>query len=544
MRLIKAKALQYEQRISFEEFYNDFPKYAILSHTWDETQEVTFQDCNYVSSTSKTGYSKIRRTCELALAGGIEYVWVDTCCIDKSSSAELTEAINSMFRWYQQAKVCYVHLADKTETSQLKNCRWFSRGWTLQELIAPKSMMFFDCSWTYIGSKGSLMNHISSITSIDVDILSHKAPISSACIAKRFSWAAGRKTTRVEDMAYCLLGLCDINMPMLYGEGQVAFRRLQEEIIKSTYDLSILAWRPPNETSEEFLGFLAESVHDFASCSEMYFDTNSLFDEGEMSISNKGLKIKTPEIFLESLEMGYRYALLLNCKHRGVSKSFLTVPMRKIGPYTFVRARSLRTQNVDHKTGKPLFDLDPAIPGERRHISTTLLTKLPNPAIQTALTPARSSRIISSNRYTVIQIEFPPEIPQSITQVTPGKCWDEEDCAFFGCHSFSQNWAAISLNGLALFVCFWGQKENRWSFRGTLLKGNSEGLDQFKDELFLFAEELNYRQPIIRSLLRDIQDEDESSVRIVAVKRADDPNLCSGPRWKVAFKREFLNYIT
>nr|CEG03758.1 unnamed protein product [Fusarium acuminatum CS5907] len=279
MRLMKALELVETGCISFEEFYSDIPQYAILSHTWDEKQEVTLQECNHASSKSKSGYKKVRKTCELALGDDLEYVWVDTCCIDKTSSAELTEAINSMFLWYQKASACYVHLADKITGSPLVNCRWFTRGWTLQELIAPGSMTFFSRNWVPIGTKKGLLKQLATITRIDMDILSHNVPVSSACMAKRLSWAANRKTTRVEDMAYCLLGICDINMPMLYGEGQAAFRRLQEEIIKSTNDLSLLAWTSANPSEEEYCGFLAESVRHFASCSEMYSITDSLLDE-------------------------------------------------------------------------------------------------------------------------------------------------------------------------------------------------------------------------------------------------------------------------
>ncbi|EWG54306.1 hypothetical protein FVEG_12554 [Fusarium verticillioides 7600] len=217
MRLIEVRKFVETQRISFVEFYGERPKYAILSHTWESQQEVTYQDSNLKSSKSKTGYQKIRKTCELALSDGFDYVWIDTCCIDKSSSAELTEAINSMFLWYQEASVCYVYLADKFKRSRLRDCRWFTRDWTLQELIAPGVITFLNNSWDRIGTKNSLMGRLTAITRIYPDILGHKAPISSACIAKRLSWAAGRQTTRVEDIAYCLLGICNIHMPMLYG---------------------------------------------------------------------------------------------------------------------------------------------------------------------------------------------------------------------------------------------------------------------------------------------------------------------------------------
>ncbi|KAI5459336.1 heterokaryon incompatibility protein-domain-containing protein [Mariannaea sp. PMI_226] len=550
MRLIEARTLNQTGCISFAEFYSDIPKYAILSHTWDGTQEVAFQACNSAHSKLKTGYDKIRKTCELAQKDGIEYVWVDTCCIDKSSSTELTEAINSMFQWYQQASVCYVYLADKVETSSLEDCRWFSRGWTLQELIAPKSMKLFNSSWNYIGSKDSLMGRLSSITSIDADILSQKAPLSSVCIAKRLSWAAGPKTTRVEDMAYCLLGICNINMPMLYGEGQRAFYRLQEEIIRSTYDSSLLAWTPSDTMGAEFCGFLAKSVNDFVSCSKMYSITNPLLDAGEMSISNKCLRLRVPEYILEYSDLRYRYALKLNCMLPGYAEDFLTIPMRKIGPNTFIRARGLGEEN-GHSEAEELapFCLEPVFFGENELHTITLLTELPSPSVQRGLTRARSCNIVSSSRFTVVQIELPPEIPQIRTDETPIKFWDVEDCLFFGTHNSFQNWGAIALDESALFVCFWCKKGNRWMFRGTLLKTDSEGVDDFWKHLFLFAEEFGYEQPTIRNLLKNLQEKEESSVRIKTksqwckfsfrARRADNRNFCSGPRWKVVFKQEF-----
>jgi hypothetical protein len=180
---------------------------------------------------------------------GYEYIWIDTCCIDKSSSAELSEAINSMFRWYQEAAVCYTYLSDGPprkegdpwkEGSKFRESRWFTRGWTLQELIAPKNMEFFSEVWSKLGSKSALLDLLSDITGIDKMVLQHRL-FSDLGIAKKMSWASNRTTTRVEDRAYSLLGLFDVNMPLLYGEGQKAFIRLQEEILKQTDDESLFA---------------------------------------------------------------------------------------------------------------------------------------------------------------------------------------------------------------------------------------------------------------------------------------------------------------
>ena len=173
------------------------------------------------------------------------------CCIDKTSSAELSEAINSMFRWYEKAKVCYAYLSDvsgdanlKKDVSEFVGSRWFTRGWTLQELVAPKSVLFYSrryTGWHFLGTKEDLCDHISAVTGIDTDTL-YGAGLELASVARKMSWASHRETTRVEDTAYCLLGIFDVNMPLLYGEGKKAFLRLQEEILRSSYDYSLFAW--------------------------------------------------------------------------------------------------------------------------------------------------------------------------------------------------------------------------------------------------------------------------------------------------------------
>ncbi|KAE8324920.1 heterokaryon incompatibility protein-domain-containing protein [Aspergillus sergii] len=247
MRLLNARTLQ------LTEFASDFPPYAILSHTWS-SEEVSFEEIHSSEARYKLGYQKIQKCCEQALVDNLEYVWVDTCCIDQSSSAELSEAINSMFQWYKSARVCYVHLA-VVESPYRKNARttlltyapdgnpsrWYTRGWTLQELLAPSNVVFYNREWRWIGTKRQLLEEVSGITGVD-EINLIGLGIKSTCIGQKMSWAASRKTTRIEDKAYCLLGLCGVHMPLLYGEGENAFRRLHEEIIRTSTDMSIFAW--------------------------------------------------------------------------------------------------------------------------------------------------------------------------------------------------------------------------------------------------------------------------------------------------------------
>ncbi|KAE9379683.1 HET-domain-containing protein, partial [Stipitochalara longipes BDJ] len=219
--------------------------YAILSHRWGkDTEEVTYRDLIDGTGKNKVGYKKIRFCGEQARRDGWHYFWVDTCCIDKSSSAELSEAINSMFSWYKNSTICYVFMDDVTEHTceNLVGSKWFTRGWTLQELIAPSNVVFYDSLWNRLGTKKTLQGDITSITGIQGNFLLG-TNLETASVAKKMSWAATRTTKRIEDIAYSLLGIFDINMPLLYGEGIKAFRRLQEEIIKLyPEDHSLYAW--------------------------------------------------------------------------------------------------------------------------------------------------------------------------------------------------------------------------------------------------------------------------------------------------------------
>jgi heterokaryon incompatibility protein (HET) len=228
---------------------DNIPRYAILSHTWGaDTEEVSFKDMMDGTGKRKTGYEKIRFCAEQAGRDGLQFFWIDTCCIDKSSSAELQEAINSMFRWYRDAAKCYVYLADVSrptlgtdvKSSQLpwelslRKSRWFTRGWTLQELVAPAVVEFFSEEGEQLGNKKSLERHIHEVTGIPVKAL-RGSPLSDFSIPERMLWAEKRETTRKEDKAYSLLGIFDVYMPLIYGEGREnAFKRLREEMDKAS----------------------------------------------------------------------------------------------------------------------------------------------------------------------------------------------------------------------------------------------------------------------------------------------------------------------
>ncbi|RPD78549.1 HET-domain-containing protein [Lentinus tigrinus ALCF2SS1-7] len=238
--------------------------YAALSHVWnkpgDGPPEQSFQDLRKIQdSCSNDGTNprdfvgeKIRRCCELAEKHGYKWVWIDTCCIDKTSSAELSEAINSMFRYYALAHVCYGYLRDVPDLYNIahedaqahvfRQSVWFQRGWTLQELIAPRFFLFLSEFWQVLGSKADFAEMLERAQGIPAAVLRLEASHTEFSVAQRMSWFRDRQTTRLEDEAYCLLGLFDIHMPPLYGEGRNAFRRLQEEIMRQSADTTLFAW--------------------------------------------------------------------------------------------------------------------------------------------------------------------------------------------------------------------------------------------------------------------------------------------------------------
>ncbi|KAH7403103.1 heterokaryon incompatibility protein-domain-containing protein [Cadophora sp. MPI-SDFR-AT-0126] len=241
MRLLKCNSVG-ELSLTQNLDDNALPPYAILSHTWGEpTEEVTFRDLMDGTGKGKAGYDKIRFCGGQAKLDGLHYFWVDTCCIDRSDSAELQTSINSMFRWYKTSIKCYVCLSDvrgpfesnedafnvKFE-SAFRAARWFTRGWTLQELIAPSSVEFFDMQYKRLGDKVSLERMLHERTGIPVEALQAYDPTKFS-LDERISWVAERETKYPEDKAYSLCGIMGIFLPLIYGEGQEnAFRRLRE----------------------------------------------------------------------------------------------------------------------------------------------------------------------------------------------------------------------------------------------------------------------------------------------------------------------------
>lgn len=333
MRLLNVRTIKLE-----EYFWGQIPRYAILSHCWG-SEEVTFEDINGPGWRDKLGATKIDYACVQCGRDMFEYVWIDTCCIDKRSSAELSEAINSMYSWYEDASVCYVYLEDVMSlqssmfplpSDTLSKSRWFTRGWTLQELIAPTRVEFFANDWTPLGNKAELSGCLSSITTIPEDVLANPFRRKFCSVARKMSWAAGRQTTLIEDTAYSLLGIFGVNMPLLYGEGRRAFTRLQEEIVKDTDDQSLFAWGVANGPDRALLysqGVLADSPAAFSQSGNVV-PIPSKPGREPYSMTNKGLRINVPLWKYKNNIHEYTVAML-DCQFENDFSGLLGIPLRE-----------------------------------------------------------------------------------------------------------------------------------------------------------------------------------------------------------------------
>jgi hypothetical protein len=307
----------------------DIPSYAILSHTWSDG-EIVLQDLQgsdihdaswsalsdhlpeVLGGNKVNGLEKLLRSTELARRNRYEHLWVDTCCIDKTSSAELSEAINSMYRWYAGADVCYAYLSDVpaavTEdpfemNSKFRHSRWFRRGWTLQELIASQQVEFFASDWSYLGAKTgdiAFTRLLNEITGIQLNVLLGEISPQDISIAARMHWAVERQTTRVEDIAYCLLGIFDVTMPLLYGEGKRSFIRLQEAILIREEDQSLFAWHSEflsenavggTWQSSGFSGLLADSPDRFWDDNDIETAMPLTLTSSPSAVTSKGLGV-------------------------------------------------------------------------------------------------------------------------------------------------------------------------------------------------------------------------------------------------------------
>ena len=400
MRLIKVEKVE---DLKFKEFGADaeLPRYAILSHTWgDPDTEVTFEELQSLSLPEtdendktrvrgKAGFSKIENACREARTDGYKYLWVDTCCIRKTTSEE-TEAVNSMFRWYRGAKVCYAYLNDvalsKVEDDgnhdlvtkpELSSARWFARGWTVMELIAPVKVEFFDKNWKFLGTRKTLKTMLSNITKINEAVLADTKKLKKTTIAQRMSWMVGRKTFKDEDVVYSMLGIFDVNMNTIYGEGKdKAFNRLQKKLAKEFAnkddDQTLYAWQPsqplhPNRPEDTVKGTRIRPMKSTKDGLSMYASDYADYvfkgSKGIVSapqISSNEVQVKDTTIkslIWEVSDLKEIFIAVLASRPEAGSESQLAVVLQKHASGGYVR----------HNTA-PLLTYQPSRPAEKAYI--------------------------------------------------------------------------------------------------------------------------------------------------------------------------------
>jgi len=224
-----------------------FQSYAILSHRWIEGQEVSYKELrdNQAIAKAKSGYWKIQRACFIALCHNVNYLWVDTCCINQEDPSDVAQNINSMYEYYRNSRVCLTYLFDVRDTQKsIAYSEWFKRGWTLQELVAPRKVFFFDQNWFFRGDRTSFKSEIWWVTGIDQEVLQGLVrDLEEINVRDRIAWARGRKTTKIQDMAYCLLGVLGVELEVYEQEPvEDTFKRLEEAFLRAYPEVG----RPPD----------------------------------------------------------------------------------------------------------------------------------------------------------------------------------------------------------------------------------------------------------------------------------------------------------
>ncbi|KAF4827487.1 Vegetative incompatibility protein HET-E-1 [Colletotrichum tropicale] len=421
---------------ALEEFHTKPPQYAILSHTWAPDGEELLYDHMIKGQTTRDciGKTKLDGCCKQAKDDSLEYVWIDTCCINRANATELGEAINSMFRWYQGSTTCYAYLADVNEGDRnfhdsFRASRWFQRGWTLQELLAPKDVVFYDRSWQLLGSKNQLAGIVEEVTGIPRPYLLGYVGLQSASVAQRMSWAAKRTTTREEDIAYCLLGIFNVMIPMIYGERNQAFTRLQEQIMKRTPDDSILAWGLATDLAHvernnggvnKFGGVLATSPSAF-------LHSGAIVVGGNLDVSGIRGGFLHAKLDLHIDADGQTFGLL-NCRPKDSTHKAVGIPLCRVNPGED-SDEYLRPQG-----------------GKASLLSTS--------SIQTSRASPRSVRILESlqfadevafDRRHGFSIETPSSGELLLLDVHPQESWEKENSfiltgADFSRDSIQQTW--------------------------------------------------------------------------------------------------------
>ncbi|CEJ93232.1 hypothetical protein VHEMI08840 [[Torrubiella] hemipterigena] len=406
------KLLQIQTSRIIEILPPNIPKYAILSHTWDVVTKlpppaaiqwaVDVQSKKYLAL-----LPKIIEASRLALEQGIDYLWTDWLCIDSSSSASLEKAVNGALSLLQQCALCIVHLDDLEKDSfdeeGLAQCRYWTRSWTLQELIIPQNVQFYDASWKLCGEKhdADVSTIVSTVTGIPVPVLVEPDALWDTALAVRMSWAARRTCRREEDIAYSLLALAGVTLQVRYGEGSEAtFLRFQEEVLRNTRDTSLLAWR--SSVGDLPRGLLARSPLEF-----QHFQSTPANDsrpwefDGAMCFNSRGIQIQSnvqTQDTVMTLDIG-----------RDASG-------KRIGVYlacwngVYVRIFSERDTVLSTRVHKKIFygarHLRPAASIKLSHLFTNL--KLPH--YSNAASPAESDA-------------------QAVAYILPTRCIDKGDSA-------------------------------------------------------------------------------------------------------------------
>lgn len=391
--------------------------YAIVSHRWTDS-EITFEKFETLDGElsselsreerrdlrekelgnpekfdhiSQRGLAKIARACSLARKDGIPYIWIDTCCINKgpgSNSSEVSQDINSMFRYYKEAQVCYTFLLDVSDNESerhydgdnkvraFKQSEWFTRGWTLQELLAPRELRFFDYCWRPIKTKKDRSAEIHEASRIDPRYLN--GDFTGACIAVKMSWISGRTTSIRDDMAYCLLGIFGISMNAIYGEEEAAFLRLEEELVKKFKDESIFAWTIGNPLGlanthvQQSHGLLAPWPSCFRNSDDLTIDCNKLYKERNgvgYDVIRQGIEFQIPgrlpdhgngvEWNTRTANRRQNYELGLNCWRKGQEKrGSVTIDLWKDGRGQWRRV-NVYNLKLDHKLRKSFISFFP-----------------------------------------------------------------------------------------------------------------------------------------------------------------------------------------
>ncbi|KAF9229778.1 HET-domain-containing protein [Gyrodon lividus] len=364
MRLLNVHTLE------LENFPGDPPPYATLSHQWGKAEdEVSFQAILQLptqpSVRNKTGFAKILGCSEQAKKHGLDYIWIDTCCIDKANSTELQEAINSMWHWYRACARCFVYMKDvrsgqrpHADGSDFSQSQWFRRGWTLQELLAPGKITFFAEDWERIGKMANrnIMTRITLITGIPEGVLSDGEPHSFS-VARRMFWAARRETTKQEDMAYSLMGIFGITMPIIYGGGENMFVKFQREIMKRSVDQSIFAWTVESASSTETTGLLTSSPAYFAEVDEI--QCNVFVDKFSDMIKPN----PTPQTHYSHTNLGIQ----------------ITLPMKRVKGNDSLRLAMLRCALPDNPDRPLCIYLQPLAGGSNQWVRTRISELIPVP---------------------------------------------------------------------------------------------------------------------------------------------------------------------